>query len=75
MATVKQRFEKLGLAYSNPVLTEFGRRIAIRCHNTGYPNIKKVEQVEDGVIYIVNDYPDELVEMIDKMILMILAEK
>lgn len=72
MATIKQRFDKLGLAQSNPVLMEVGRMVAIRLHNNRLPNNGKIFQMEDGKIYWVNDYPEYLVPSIDKMILMII---
>lgn len=76
MATIKQRFEKLGLAWSTPVLSEVGRRVANRLYNNGYrDNIKQVMQMGGTNMYHVNDYPVDLLPEVDKMIIMVLNEQ
>lgn len=72
MATVFERFKKLGLATSNPVLMKVGCHVATSFHNDTiehYLEIRRKEQNEDGQFYIVNDYPDEWVPKMDKIII------
>lgn len=72
MATVLQRFKKLGLAYCNPVLQLAGEQVARRLgHYDPYHGTwpEKVLQIEDGRKLWVNNYPENKTHVIDEEIL------
>lgn len=88
MATVLERFNKLGLAHSNVVLEQFGNHIkALFMRNYSYwvtidpqrppryGEIKKKAQQEEGRWIFVNDYPEEFTPRMDEEILDYIIKK
>lgn len=72
MATVFQRFQKLGLAHSNPILQLCGEHVAKHLgHFDEYLDngITKVRQIEGSKSYIVNNYPENRTNRLDQEIL------
>lgn len=67
MATVLERFKKLGLAYSNPVLQLVGMHVKDHVRLSDLK--EKKLQVEDGHQYWVNDYHEHVTESLDFIIL------
>lgn len=66
MATVLERFNHLGLARSQKVLSQIGKHIAR--HYTNW-ELKRKYQFENDEWICVNDYPDAFTRMIDMEIL------
>lgn len=62
MATVLQRFERLGLAHNNKILMLAGIHVANAFIEKGYtfqnPMLQKVPQKEDENVFYVWDYPE-----------------
>lgn len=72
MATVYERFNKLGVAHSNFILMMCGQYVSqnIWCNPTyTYDVPRKVLQDEGDTYYLVNDYPDKYTTRIDELIL------
>jgi hypothetical protein len=58
MATILERFEKLGLAISNEVLSKAGYYVSNRYRGKyGDSQISHINQIENGVEFNVCDYP------------------
>jgi len=76
MATVYERFKKLGLARSNAVLQLVGEHVSKRYHNETFARPNRIVQTEDdGVEYTVNDYPSSFTDRLDKIILSFIKAK
>lgn len=67
MATVMERFDKLGIAHSNPVLQRAGEHVKSRMRTSAIKG-KKL-QVEDGEEYWVNDYHEHVTNDLDLVII------
>jgi transcriptional regulatory protein LevR len=72
MATIKERFDSLGLSYSQAVLEQFGNHI-----KTVYNRvlISKKAQLEGGTWIWVNDYPESFTIQMDREILQYLKHR
>jgi len=72
MATVKDRFEHLGLAYNNKILMIVGVHISDKFKDMSrLPRTKKFQD-EGGEEYFVWDYPDSWNKEMDRLILIFL---
>jgi len=72
MATVKDRFEHLGLAYNNKILMIVGIHISNKFKDMSrLPRVKKI-QGEGEFNYEVWDYPDSWNKEMDRLILIFL---
>jgi hypothetical protein len=66
MATVYERFIKLGLAHSNPILQLAGQHVK---EHFSYVSFVKRQERQGKHFYFVNDYDSTVTERIDKVIL------
>lgn len=70
MATIRERFLALGLPLSRPVLSKFGQHVSTIYRNENRPDERTIiEQLEDGEILMVYNYPNEWTDRMDKVIL------
>ena len=78
MATVYERFVKLGLARSNKVLSAVGVSVYNCWMNNGNWRTvvgRKMQVEDDGETYLVYNYPDSFTNMMDKVIMNIVENK
>jgi hypothetical protein len=73
MATVLERFNKLGLASSNPVLIKAGQHVAdlwnTHTCSPDYNYLRHKIQIEADKEYCVRDYPESFIPEMDRVIL------
>lgn len=62
MATVYERFVKLGLAHSNPILQLAGEHIKRLFSHVSF---EKVSEQQGNKIYLVNNYEERITSRID----------
>lgn len=69
MATILERFQHLGLAHNNDILSKAGYHVAREYDKQDETGRRQKKQVEDGQDFFVWNYPDHWIKELDRLIL------